>query len=77
MLKVNFCKEEGSSDLNGMFMNMGVRDILECKYYKGVDMILPFVAEIIDQATGFVRDAPIPVVHRKYSELVLKLIKDY
>lgn len=40
-------------------------------------MALPFVEAFIELPKGSVRDAPMIVVHTKYSELVLTLIKDW
>lgn len=53
---------------------MEVRGMLEGKYNQCVNMVISFVATLIDGARGFERDALMIVVHKKYSELVLKLI---
>lgn len=37
--------------------------------FEAVDMVLPFVAAIIDRATGYVAVAPSTRIHTKYTEL--------
>lgn len=50
--------------------------MIEGKYYQCMYMVVPFIAAFIDRPAVFVPNAPVTVVHTKYSELVIKLVKD-
>lgn len=56
---------------------MGVRGTLEGKDSECVDTMFWFIAAFIDCTIGFVRDFLLTVVHKKYSELLFELIKDW
>lgn len=44
--------------------------------YKSVDMVFPFAAELIDQYTGWMEEAPVTKVQVLYSELILRMMTD-
>lgn len=62
----------GSSDLNGVLSNMGMRNMLEGSEQQGFDIIVLFVAWSIDGATELFRNAPITGVYCRTSKLRMK-----
>lgn len=74
-MKIDFSTKETSSTLNGIFLETGVRGMLEGKDYKTLDYVFPFVAAFVDRITGCQRDG-ITAVHTLYSELLKILFDD-
>ena len=65
-LHVDFSKAKNSTRLDGLFVEDGVRCMLEGKDYKTVDMIFPFIAAFIDRACGEVSNGPVTTVSVLY-----------
>lgn len=72
-LLVNFSSKSSSVQLNGIFLNRDVREMLEGKEYRAVDMILSIMGTYIDCAMCFqviqiwlVFSASIPIWCPKY-----------
>ena len=61
-LLVDFSKANNSTRLDGVFVEDGVRGVLEAKDYKTVDMIFPFIAAFLDRACGEVSNGPVTSV---------------
>lgn len=53
-----FCKGDASSELNGLFKNMGVGGILEGKEFEAGYMLFSFVAAFVDLFNRYVQSAP-------------------
>ena len=50
-LRVDFSTKAASATLNGLFLENGVRGMLEGKDYRNVDMVFPFVCAFLDRKT--------------------------
>ena len=72
---MDFSKANYSTRLDGLFVEDGVRGMLEGKDYKTVDMILPFIAAFIDRACGEVSNGPVTTVSVLYADLVGFLLR--
>lgn len=62
--------------MTGIFSNMGVSYKIEEKTHQCVNVMFPFLAALIDHATGIVQDAPLIILHTKYSDLVFNINKE-
>ena len=72
-LHVDFSKEKkliSIGFLDWLFVEDGVRGMLEGKDYKTVDMTFPFIAAFNDRACGEVSNGPVTTVSVLYSYLV-------
>ena len=67
-IHVDFSTKETSSALNGLFLESGIRGMLEGKDYRNLDYVFPFVAAFIDRVTGC-EEGGITTVHTVYSNL--------
>lgn len=68
-LRVDFAKGDVSSDLNGLCTNKRVRGMLEGKDFEALDILFPFVGEIVDRTTDKELYYPTMRVHTVLSEL--------
>lgn len=73
-LHVDFSGKDASSCLNGIFLQTGLRGMLEGKDYRRLDTVFPFVAAFIDTVTGS-ETGQLTKVHMLYTELLLLLEK--
>jgi len=71
-LRVDFSSKNASITLNGLFMENGIRGMLEGKDYKTVDYVFPFIAAFIDRITQE-QDGKLSSIHILYSELLQHL----
>ena len=74
-MKVDFSTKETSSRLNGIFLETGVRGMLEGKDYRTLDYVFPFVAAFVDRITGCKKNG-ITKVHSLYSDILQTLFDD-
>lgn len=77
LMEVEFSKADASSEIEWLFINMGVSGMLEDKFFDDVDMFFPVVVGFVDRATGYRQSSLIELVHIMYSELLNKLTKDW
>ena len=75
-VKVDFSKHEGSSQLNGIFVQDGLRGMLEGKDYRTLDMFFPFIFGYVDSWLGYAEDAPLTKIHVMYTDLVNRLMSN-
>ena len=68
-LKVDFSSKNASITLNGLFLENGIRGMLEGKDYKTVDFVFPFIAAFIDRITQE-KSCVLTSIHVSYSELI-------
>ena len=73
-LHVDFSGKDASSRLNGIFLQTGLRGMLEGKDYRRLDTVFPFVAAFIDTVAGS-ETGQLTKVHMLYTELLLQLEK--
>lgn len=71
-LHVDFSTKDMSSALNGIFLQTGLRGMLEGKDYRALDHVFPFVAAFIDNVTQS-QDGTVTKIHMAYSELIQEL----
>lgn len=75
-LRVDFSKHEGSSQLNGIFVQDGLRGMLEGKDYRTLDCFFPFIFAYVDSWLGYSEEAPLTKIHVLYTDLVNRLMSD-
>lgn len=75
-MNVDFSKRDALSNINELFTNMGVREMLEYKDLGVLDMVLSFVTTFFGRATRFVQSAPLTQVQTMYTEPIHRLIKN-
>lgn len=75
-VKVDFSKHEGSSQLNGIFVQDGLRGMLEGKDYRTLDMSFPFIFGYVGTWLGYYEDASLTRVHVMYTDLVNRVMSD-
>lgn len=73
-VKVDFSKEETSTDLNELCTNMVLRRMLEGKGYRILQMVFTFVTGSIELATGCTEEAPTIRAHSSHYMLARKLM---
>ena len=71
-LHVDFSVKEASTTLNGLFLETGVKGMLEGKDYKQLDYVFPFVMAFVDRITGMIDNGQTKV-HTMYSDLLYQL----
>ena len=71
-IHVDFSTKEASSRLNGLFMDNGIRGMLEGKDYRNLDFVFPFVAAYIDRFIGC-KKGILTKVNTMYSDIVHEL----
>lgn len=71
-LHVDFSSKDASDRLNGIFLQTGLRGMLEGKDYRKLDTVFPFVASFIDTISGS-ETAELTRVHMQYTEIILAL----
>ena len=74
-IHIDFSTKEESSRLNGIFLDSGMRGMLEGKDYRNLDYFFPFVAAFVDRITGCVTNG-ITTVHTMYSNLLEMIFTD-
>lgn len=67
----DFSKMGVEMQVKGMFAGWGLRQILEGKNYKNVDIAFTFLSGFIDRCTGWMKEVPLTRVHVLYIELML------
>lgn len=75
-LRVNFSRKERSSSMNGLFIKDVIRGIIEGKYYRTVDVVLPLVDAFSDRRTGHDEHAPVTAMNTRYSDILTRLRDD-
>ena len=68
-IQLDFAKKEGSSTLNGLFTEDGVKGMLEGKHWKGIDFAFPFVAANVDRWIGRETSCEQTKVHSLYTDV--------
>lgn len=68
-MTVVFLQPEGSSELNGIFLQTGLRCILESKENTALQLFFPFVYAYAVKVTGFLEDAPLAKIHVQYTDI--------
>ena len=68
-LRVDFSSKNASVTLNGLFLETGIRGMLEGKDYRNVDFVFPFIAAFIDRITQETK-ADLTSIHVLYSDLL-------
>lgn len=53
--------------MNAFFTPDRVKGILEAKNYEAFDMVLPFIAALVDIGTGYIENALLTTAHIAYS----------
>jgi len=71
-LHVDFSSKDTSDRLNGIFLQTGLRGMLEGKDYRKLDTVFPFIASFIDTVSGS-ETAELTRVHMQYTEIILAL----
>lgn len=67
--------QRGSSlYLKGLFLNAGVRGMLERRDYYAVDMVFPIFCVFIDRVTGYTRSPKMTRVQVMYSSLMSRVM---
>lgn len=74
-IHIDFSTKEASSALNGIFLQTGIRGMLEGKDYRNLDYVFPFVAAFVDRISGC-EEGGITAVHTLYSNLLFKLFTE-
>ena len=72
-IHIDFSTKETSSNLNGIFLETGVRGMLEGKDYRNLDYFFPFVAAFVDRISGCT-EGSLTLVHTLYSKLLHELL---
>ena len=73
-LTIDFSTSEIGQQLNGLFLNQGLRGMLEGRHFKSLDMVFPFVAAFIDFCCDELEQAPLTTLLSMYSELLFKCL---
>lgn len=60
--------------MNELFLNSGVRGMLEVNNYHEVDIAITFIGAILDRTIGFLNDENMTGVHRMYSDVVSEVV---
>lgn len=58
VVKVDFSKVHGLSEVYGLFMNLGVKGMLEGSDLETVYMVFLSLSGFVDRASGYVQPAP-------------------
>lgn len=69
-LKVDYCNEDVSSELNGWFSNMDLQGMLKRKDYQALNLVCLFFAGFNDHATGLTEEGQMTKVHTMHSDLI-------
>lgn len=73
-LQKEFSIKGRSELLNGLFVNRGLREILQGKDYREVYVVLPIIGSYIDRATVVQNDANMTGGHHMYSDTMSKVL---
>ncbi len=71
-LHLDFSTKEASSTLNGLFLNNGIRGMLEGKDYRNLDYVYPFVMAYVDRITNCINNG-LTEVNTIYSDILYTL----
>ncbi len=71
-LHIDFSSKNASATLNGIYLDSGLRGMLEGKDYRNVDYVFPFICSFIDKITQQ-DSASLTSIHVKYSSLLHQL----
>lgn len=67
-MNADFSKGDILAELNGLYTNIGIRDMHETKTFDHLDSVLPFLAAIVDRAMGKRHRHPMTNVLTNFSE---------
>lgn len=69
-LTIDFSTSELGQQLNGLFLEHGLRGMLEGRHFKSLDMVFPFIGAFIDFCCDEVNEAPLTTLFSKYSKIM-------
>lgn len=65
---------EGSPQLNGILITTGLREMIEGKYYKALELVFPFVFGYADAWMGLQDDDILTNIHALYNSMGKQLL---
>ena len=75
-IRVDFSKNECTSQLNGIYTSTGLRGMLEGKDYKNLDSLFPFLYGYVDRWLGNAEDCHLTKLHTEYTDLQQSVMTD-
>lgn len=67
---IDFSYKESSFELNGVYLNGEVGEMLEGKNYRAVEMLIPVACGFIDWLTGYRQSLNMTKMHAMYNSMV-------
>lgn len=69
-LTIDFSTSEIGQQLNGLFLEQGLRGMLEGRHFKSLDMVFPIVGAFIDYCCDEIDTSPLTILFAMYSDLL-------
>lgn len=75
-IKLDFCKKEDSSHLNGIFLHNSLRGMLVGNEFRDLNLFFQILFADVHKWEGFSEDAALRKIHIQYKDIVSAVMSD-